>query len=249
MVADSANGLLKGDKSNMIYAMSDIHGMYDKFKQMLEKINFSDEDTLYILGDIVDRGPNPIAVLKDIMDRQNVYPVMGNHDLLALDILKKLCVDIEADNIENQLNAVLFEEINEWYLNGGQTTNNDFLKLTKEERADILDYISSFPLCEIAETNEKTFILVHAGLGNFRKGKKLREYTAEELLETRSNYNVKYFDDDNIFVVSGHTPTLAITGKAEIYHKCNNIAIDCGANFEKGRLACICLDNLNEFYV
>lgn len=39
------------------YVMTDIHGMYDSFKQMLDKINFTPSDYLLILGDNVDRGP------------------------------------------------------------------------------------------------------------------------------------------------------------------------------------------------
>ena len=38
----------------------------DKYIKMLEKINFSDSDTLYILGDVVDRGPDGIKILLDI---------------------------------------------------------------------------------------------------------------------------------------------------------------------------------------
>ena len=44
----------------MIYVMSDLHGQYNAFLKMLELINFTDEDELYILGDIIDRGPNPL---------------------------------------------------------------------------------------------------------------------------------------------------------------------------------------------
>lgn len=40
----------------MIYAMSDIHGCYEAYCALLEKIQFSDEDTLYIVGDAIDRG-------------------------------------------------------------------------------------------------------------------------------------------------------------------------------------------------
>ena len=40
------------------YVVSDIHGEDDRFHAMLQKINFSKEDTLYILGDVVDRGPS-----------------------------------------------------------------------------------------------------------------------------------------------------------------------------------------------
>ena len=47
-----------------IYVISDIHGEYDLFMKMLEKIKFQDTDTLYILGDILDRGPNPIHLWK-----------------------------------------------------------------------------------------------------------------------------------------------------------------------------------------
>lgn len=74
----------------MIYLMSDIHGEYKKYIAMLEKINFSDNDILYILGDVLERGPEPIKILKDMSMRSNVYPIMGNHELMAIDILKDL---------------------------------------------------------------------------------------------------------------------------------------------------------------
>ena len=50
----------------MIYAVSDIHGCYRQYKEVLEKIAFSDEDTLYVLGDVLDRGPEPLRVLEDM---------------------------------------------------------------------------------------------------------------------------------------------------------------------------------------
>ncbi len=40
----------------MIYTMADIHGQYDKYIAMLEKINFSKNDILFVLGDVIDRG-------------------------------------------------------------------------------------------------------------------------------------------------------------------------------------------------
>jgi serine/threonine protein phosphatase 1 len=91
--------------------------------------------------------------------------------------------------------------------------------------------------------------MVHAGLGNFHKGKKLSEYTIDELLFTRPNPDIMLFDDEDIFVISGHTPTLSYTGKPEIIIRNKNILIDCGACFKKGRLGCICLDTMEEFYV
>ena len=67
----------------MIYVMSDLHGCYDKFKEMLKKINFGENDTLYILGDFVDRGDGGIKILFDIMNRKNIVPLLGNHDYVA----------------------------------------------------------------------------------------------------------------------------------------------------------------------
>ena len=40
------------------YVISDIHGMYNKFTELLNKIKLKDTDTLYILGDVLDRGPD-----------------------------------------------------------------------------------------------------------------------------------------------------------------------------------------------
>lgn len=50
------------------YVMADLHGEGDLFHAMLKKIAFSDVDKLYILGDVVDRGSDGIALLQEIMD-------------------------------------------------------------------------------------------------------------------------------------------------------------------------------------
>ena len=42
----------------MIYVMSDLHGCYEKYRAMLETIRFAEEDALYVLGDVLDRGPD-----------------------------------------------------------------------------------------------------------------------------------------------------------------------------------------------
>ena len=56
----------------MIYVMSDIHGMYDKYIEMMDLIDLKETDTLYILGDIIDRGVNSMKILQDMMKRSNV---------------------------------------------------------------------------------------------------------------------------------------------------------------------------------
>lgn len=49
----------------MIYAVSDIHGCYNKYQKLLKKINFGSNDTLYILGDVINRGSDGFKILLD----------------------------------------------------------------------------------------------------------------------------------------------------------------------------------------
>ena len=73
----------------MIYIMSDIHGGWNEYRDILEQIQFSDNDHLYMLGDAIDRGPDGIEVLLDIMARKNVTMLLGNHEKMMLDALRK----------------------------------------------------------------------------------------------------------------------------------------------------------------
>ena len=96
------------------YIMTDIHGQYDVFMKMLETIKFSDEDTLYILGDLIDRGPQGIKLLKTIMKMSNVTLFLGNHELLMLDGIRN------ADECEKE-NRQDTEDLDLWLdeCNGG----------------------------------------------------------------------------------------------------------------------------------
>ena len=118
----------------MIYAMSDLHGCYGKNIKMLEKIKFHTDDTLYILEDIVDRGPDGIKIWQDITERKNNIVLHGNHDFLAYWLLKKLrkasdseCLDIDRDD--------RFAEIYQSRIfDGGWPTEEQFDKLDKAEQ-------------------------------------------------------------------------------------------------------------------
>lgn len=231
----------------MVYLMSDIHGEYDKYISMLKAINFKDEDVLYILGDVLDRGPEPIKVLKDTSMRHNVYPIIGNHEIMAIDVLEELLVEVTEGNYDKHINENIINKLIEWQQNGGDITLSQFKNLSNEERFYLIDYLREFAPYEVIDINNKTYILVHSGLGNYKKSKALKEYSLEELAFSRPNYDKQLFDDTSIYIVSGHTPTLSITGKSKIYHQNNNICIDCGATFG-GKLACLRLDDMKEFY-
>ena len=73
----------------MKYCMSDIHGESERYFQMLKEIQFSSDDQLYIIGDVIDRGPGGIEILKDIMPRENVVLLLGNHELMCRQAMQK----------------------------------------------------------------------------------------------------------------------------------------------------------------
>ena len=91
----------------MIYVVSDIHGHLDKFKALLDMINFNDDDFMYILGDVLDRGNDPIGLLRFIMDKSNMELLMGNHENDAYIILSMLMMEIDS---EDTVDKVLTED-------------------------------------------------------------------------------------------------------------------------------------------
>lgn len=232
----------------MIYCISDIHGHYEKWCAMLEKINLTDEDLLYVLGDVCDRGPDTTKVLQDMMDRTNVIPLAGNHDLTASYCLNILSKELTDENAQ-KLDMEAMQAIMEWLSDGGQATATDFRKITPQQREDLLAYLEEFALYAEVTVSGQAYILVHAGLENFSEKKDLDAYSVEELLFGRMDYAKKYFE--NKIIVTGHTPTMLIQDNPQpgcIYRANNHIAIDCGCGFGN-RLGAICLDTGEVFYV
>lgn len=234
----------------MIYVISDIHGCYEKYQELLQKIAFSDEDELYVLGDVVDRGPEPMKVLQDMMLRPNVYPILGNHDYMALKVLSKMNVEIQEDNAENHLTEKDLLDYMYWIQDGGDTTAKDFRRLSKDEKQDILDYLEEFSVYEDISVNGKRYVLTHADIHGFLEEKELDEYDFTDFILYRAEYGKRYFSDENTFLVTGHTPTFLIREDKMpfVYQENGHIAIDCGCVYGE-RLAAYCLNDGRSIYV
>ena len=231
------------------YVIADIHGEYEMFMKMLQKIGLGEEDTLYVLGDIVDRGPQPVELLMELMDMPNAELILGNHELMAFDCLDFLSQEITNETIA-KLSAETIGKFRSWQENGGGTTVAGFRRLGSEARGDAIDFLKDFLLYEELEVEGKRFVLVHAAPTGVLSGKPLEEHGPSELVWERPDYSRCYFPDK--YLVTGHIPTMAIGENPRpgyIYRANNHIAIDCGACFEGGRLACLCLDTDEEFYV
>ena len=64
----------------MVYVISDIHGHFDEFMEILKMIDFKDSDELYVLGDCIDKGPKSIETLLYCLERVNIHMCLGNHE-------------------------------------------------------------------------------------------------------------------------------------------------------------------------
>lgn len=233
----------------MQYIIADIHGCYTEFLELLEKIGFSDDDELFVLGDAMDRGPEPVKVIQDLMSRPNVTYILGNHDDMMLQSLRKLAVDItEASLID--LSDDDFISYYHWLKEGGNTTEEQFRQLSHEERRDVLDFLECAPAYEMIEDNDKLYILVHAGIRNFDPEKEMDEYNPSDFLWERIDYTKQYFSSDRIFLVTGHTPTIMIREdkKPLVYQENGHVALDCGCVFG-GNLAAYCIETGEITYV
>lgn len=213
-----------------IYVCSDLHGRYDLYNKMLETIKFNKKDTLYILGDAIDRGPESIKLLQQIMKQKNVVLLKGNHEKMMLQYLKT----------QNIYDAMV------WEYNGGEETHNQYKKLTEKEKQDIFYYLNNLPNYVILPG----VILVHAGINNNIKSTNIEEFMeaqdVDDLVWIREPFINRPTNIENYTVIFGHTPTKHLqrtrnrcTIWVDLIHE-YKIGIDCGAYSDtEGQLCCI----------
>lgn len=105
----------------MTYVTSDIHGDSRRFHEMLKNIEFSSGDMLFVLGDVIDRGSDGIALLLEIMNTPNMVMLRGNHEHLMLQV-------IETGSSLHYLS---------WMNNGGGQTVEQYLNLSSKDRSSL----------------------------------------------------------------------------------------------------------------
>jgi len=229
----------------MIYVISDIHGNERRFCSVMKQIHLQREDTLYVLGDVVDRHPGGIRILRKIMAMPNVKMILGNHEYMMLRALGQPYDDNFDDG----------RALEHWYRNGGKVTHNHLKRIPKVLRQQILEYLHALPLYIDVTVNGTVYKLVH--------GAPVEEYDHEPIYKNPIHFAVWKRRDGNgtaskeYTLVFGHTPTVYYQEKVpmEVWTGTRQIGIDCGSGYPEdgpegrlGRLACMRLDDGRVFY-
>ncbi len=235
----------------MVYAISNIHGCYDKWEHMLNLIKLKTADDFYVLGDVVDYGPEPMKVLLDMMERVNVYPVMGEHEYKFLNFVKDFPVNADISKFAASLGKDRVQAFTDWIKNGGRTTFESYMALSPADKNAVLEYLNEFMLYDTAVVGDDSFVFTHAGIRNFNPKKSLDEYNIEDYLFDAQSAVMDYYPGK--YMVVGHTPTFSLDPEnaGKIFTKHGFIDIECGCRWEKrgGRLGCLRLNDMKEFYV
>jgi len=169
------------------FAISDIHGCAKTFHTLLDNLAFSKSDSLYLLGDFIDRGPDSKGVLDQVMflknDGYQVFCTRGNHEQLML----------------NSFTDPHHEQV--WKNNGGMDMLESYgVAHQRDLPASCIDLVNSF----LYYIEIEGFILVHAGLDFIRNDPM---YDTKSMMWIRDWYHYIRYDwlGDRI-IVHGHTP-------------------------------------------
>ena len=226
----------------MRYCVSDIHGEYELFIKLLEKIKFSNSDEMYIGGDIIDKGRSSVKLAKFIFSKPNMHAIMGNHEYDFLKLYHSLMEskDPDYDKILSRLQA--------YFPNDGYLL--DF---------ETMDRFDSLPFY----IEKDDFIIVHSGIPMDRENRVIdpKDASEEELVYDRKFKNPNIIPITDKCIIFGHTATDNICGENKIlaYKKAESkaiekisdlakIHIDTGS-WQSGVLGCFCIDTSRVFYV
>ena len=102
--------------SMSLYCIGDLQGCHLPFQRLLEKIDFSaSRDTLYVLGDLVNRGPDSLGVLRRLMALGDAaHCLLGNHDLHLLALWQGVRKPGRHDSVQDVLRAPDREALLDW---------------------------------------------------------------------------------------------------------------------------------------
>ena len=231
----------------MIYVSSDWHGCSPgEIQRLLDRAGFCDSDFLFVLGDVIDRGQHGAELLLWLSGMPNAQLIMGNHEAMML-----ACLFIFEEAPEETPDLTIEQRmlIENWMENGGSTTVSGLRRLLEKDPDSvigILEYLQDCPLYDSVRVNNRDFILVHAGIGNFDPNRSLDAYDPQDLMMVRPSLSDRYYTDAT--VIFGHTPTgFYGTEVGQAVYTDSWICIDTGAAMGYTPML-LRLDDMKEFH-
>ncbi len=98
-----------------VFALGDIQGCYRELRALLEQVHYdSNKDSLWLTGDIINRGPDNVETLQFLMDQSNVQVVLGNHDLHFLAIASGIREQLKGDTLSDLLEHKELDTFTDW---------------------------------------------------------------------------------------------------------------------------------------
>lgn len=128
------------------YIVGDIHGMFDQLITLLTYFNFNENDRLFSVGDVIDRGPHSLKTLEEFLIQPNWHMIRGNHEHMM--IMALLYNDQPHTDI--------------WLNNGGDWINNPNQNFHKI--ADLTVELNKQPLIISVGHDDNRFNICHAEL-------------------------------------------------------------------------------------
>lgn len=138
-----------------IIAIGDIHGCHQEFAELLDRLSLTKTDTLILLGDLVNRGPDSNKVI-DLARQNNALSLLGNHELRLLNYRKSGDTKILKEGdlataerlrpedwtyLEGMALTYNIEELNTVFVHGGFLPNDPWQKqpATVVTRIQVID--------------------------------------------------------------------------------------------------------------
>lgn len=234
------------------YVMSDLHGDYRAMKSVLNKANFNENDVLYILGDIADRGEDFYKIFSFVKSSKNVIMLSGNHEENLIKFIRKFR-DIPIRSYDFCLSCAKLDDIKNFYML--QYSIESVARECGEERTydvlrnEILPFLLKLPAYKTVEVNGRKFFLCHAGVDYSLP---IEKQTREILTRIRQPFNSQDKDFYGYTVIHGHTTVQNLTKDkvaGDVLFGKHKISIDGGASAKvNGRLNLLRLDDMQVFY-
>ncbi|MFI3142163.1 MAG: hypothetical protein R3Y27_07665 [Clostridia bacterium] len=244
----------------MIYVTGGVHGDYDKYLLLLEKLKMQTEEkimdsksmenakSLFVLGNILGEGFDGIKILRHMMYRSDIFPILGRHEYFAKTIFPSFVDATTIEECTEMLNAGDLDMFKTWLSEGGTQTIVSFLGLSKDGKQSVIDFLEDMPNYDEFEVKGKKFVLVGAGIDNFEIEKELDDYEDEDFVMTPADYTQVYFKDK--FLMSAGAPTYKIHDslRGKVFAKNKHVMLNVGMN-DGERMAVIGLDALKIYYI